>query len=178
MKDQNKSVDIIRFNHKSFKKAQFKVMESIMALVFIIIILALVGVFVANSQINKSQSRIKDSAKEILSAGVFRVLSLPDFKCSMDYEYYCVDLQKALAIKEVSETNSSYRNFLRTIIGVDSEIRIISTYPIDFNFTFYNSTNPQGYKTRYVLNVPVLISNQSNYNSLGFGVIEVKGYLR
>jgi hypothetical protein len=159
------------------KRAQFKAMESIIALAFIIIILALVGVFIAKSQMDKAQSGIADSKREQLAKGALQVLALPDFRCTGDIEYYCVDLQKVLAIKEISQEDAEYRSFLRTTIGMDCEIRVISTFPEDFNITFFNSTVGE-YKTKYMLNIPILISNESNYYNIGFGVLEVKGYLK
>lgn len=170
-------VDIKKRNGlEDSKKAQFKAIESVMAVVFIIIILALVGVFIAKSQMDKAKTNIRDSAREQLAKGVLRALALPDFRCSSNMEYYCIDLQKAKAINEISQNNVSYRAFLRTTIGMDCDIKIISTFPDEFNLTFFNSSVGT-HTTKYVLTVPVLISNESNYYNIGFGILEVNGYL-
>jgi hypothetical protein len=159
-------------------KAQIRGVETVMAVVFVVIILVIIGSIVFKGSLTEKQQELKDKERRYLADSVENFIRLPELKCSY-FGKFCIDAWKAKAVKELAKEDDAYWNSLRRRMGTASILKLVPLNSTSEAFVFINTTLPEAdYSTTYEFRLPVAIQNDTADPKLGFGYIEVKSYLQ
>ncbi|MDD3263885.1 MAG: hypothetical protein PHT94_03240 [Candidatus Nanoarchaeia archaeon] len=174
------------------KKSQIQMIESIIALAFIIIIIFIIlGVFL-NNKIKESEF-VEEVNHEALIAKIQEFQNLPDIKYSLEAVMISnnIDILKLGAFKEqleskisklstrdVSSLTKDDINYLSNFYNIDFEI--VSIYPSQFSYEINFSLIQEELKDwtpQFYVQSPVLIINDSNSES-NYGIIKIRYFMR
>ncbi len=154
------------------KKAQMRMMETIMAFVVFSVIIFFVFVFYFNSQERSIQLELS-KVNSMNSISVFsNIISSYDLRCFDFSQKNCLDYYKLLAFKKL-QTDDKAKLFYVSRFG-HSNIELEVFYPKVFNITLFNAL-PKNYSSSKSLFFPVNIYNDTDgpYGSYYMGVLKI-----
>ncbi|MDK2907839.1 MAG: hypothetical protein PWQ87_297 [Candidatus Woesearchaeota archaeon] len=159
-------------------KGQTRGVETIIAVVFVIIIIVILGSIIFMESSKRALDKAKDNQLTYVMNSVENFLNVPELKCSY-FGKLCIDAWKAKAVSSISEEDVEFRSYIRRMIGIDAELKLVSLYPEEESFLFINTTSGlTDYSLTQVIRLPVVIENDTNEPGIGFGYVEVRAYLR
>ena len=162
-------------NKKKGKKAQVKMLETILVMFVMFVILALAMIFYFNAQktsITQQASENKESnAIEISQA----VSSLIELQCSQEdiRDFNCFDLYRLESMKAKIEKDNNLRiNYYYEIFG-SSAIYVDEIYPIQKRYVLYNRTLSTGSRSRFFTPISLYEASEKTYS---FAILTVDTY--
>ncbi|MDI3473919.1 MAG: hypothetical protein PWR30_242 [Candidatus Woesearchaeota archaeon] len=157
-------------------KGQTRGVETIIAVVFVIIIIVILGSIIFMESSRRALDKAKDIESTNLINSVENFLNVPELRCSY-FGKLCIDAWKAKAVSSISD--AEFKSYIRRMIGVDAELKLVSLYPEEGSFFFINTTSGAAdYSLKKAVRIPVVIENSTSEPEIGFGYVEVMAYLR
>ncbi|MBN1275146.1 hypothetical protein JXA12_02545 [Candidatus Woesearchaeota archaeon] len=164
------------------KKAQIQIGESMLVIIFVLIIGVIALVFVARMQEDKIAVRLDEyeSLNAVETAQL--VTNLYDLRCAKPgLTETCVDLHKAKAVASILEDPGPARDYYYSLFK-DARITLVQAYPPpagtdDGKLVLYDVGPGEGNRTTTALHIPVSVHNASA-NTLGFGMLVIERYRR
>jgi type II secretory pathway pseudopilin PulG len=158
------------------KKAQFKMMETMLVLIIFFFLLAFaIGFYIKYANYDTKQKSAEAQQLVVIQMAQ-RVQYMPELQCvkfnGKEVVPDCIDIYKMKAFKAISKDNYRYNKLYPNIL-----INVTQVYPDDFGSvddTIYED-NPKNFTSRDVYMMPVTLYDPVT-NSYGFGYTTVGIY--
>ena len=165
----------MRMKNMPNKKAQIKMLETILVMFVLFVILALAMIFYFNAQrtsITQQASENKDAkAIEISQA----VTALIELQCSQEdiRDFNCFDLYRLESMKNKIKNDNNLRiNYYHEIFE-NSVIYVDGVYPISERITLYNRSLGNSSRSRFFTPISLYDPSEKTYS---FAILTVDTY--